>query len=174
MQRGRPAKQQRRDADESHREHHHAEIDGEHGPSRELVRQQRQQQHQHPPSGDDAQKPSAGGEHDVLDQQLPHQPEPARAEREADSHFALTRQRPREHDCRHVRARDRQQHRDRAADRRHGGAIVGARNLAQRPDEGRDDVLFILRVPDRLMRPLQIGVSGGDGHAGLQPADRIA
>ena len=110
---------------------------------------------QRPPPAQDA---ARGGQHQVLDQQLAHQPHAAGAQRQPDAHFAAPRQGSGEHDGGDVRARDQQQHADRRADGLRGRAIVLDEGLAQRPHEGSDHVVFVVRLPDRLVRALQVGV----------------
>ena len=102
----------------SDRERHDAEVHVEGGPSRQFIGDDPRPARRGPSARQQADAASRGRQHQVLDQELAHQPHAAGAERQPDPHFAPARQRAREHHRRDVRARDDQQDRDRAGHRR--------------------------------------------------------
>ena len=173
MERGGPSEEQRRDAAERDGEKDHARIEIEVGPLRNLIAGAGQQQAERPSPERQAREAAERRQDEVLDEQLPRQPEAARADRQADAHLPATCERPREHHAGDVRARDEQEQPHRHQQRRRRGAVIAHELLVQRLRVRRDDVLFVARVPDRLLRAQEILLGVGNRDAWLQPAHGV-
>jgi hypothetical protein len=72
----------------------------------------RRQRAAQPERDEDARGSAERGEQQALEQQLPHQPSPRRADRDADRHLLLARRGPRQQQARDVGAGDQQHERD--------------------------------------------------------------
>lgn len=97
---------------------------------------------------------------------------PARAQRQADAHFAPAAEGAREHDAGDVGTGHEQQEAHGGSQHLGRGREVADEVFVQRPYERRHDPFLVLRLPDWRVGAVQIGLGLPGGDAGLQAAYR--
>ncbi len=174
VQRRRPAEEHERESRGGEGEAHDAGVEPEDGPARDLLRERPHQRAQSRVAECQTERAAGEREEQVLHQQLDQQPPAARADGDPDRDLAAPGERTRQHQARDVGAGDNQQQPDGPGERPGARAEVAHQLLAQRDRVGRDDLLLVARVPDRLLRAQQVGLALCGRHAGLEPADPVA